>query len=181
LNYWPVPKSIYSVLPKDGQPGSFWEDREDRHHAGIDLYAPPSSNVVAVESGTVVSVEEFTSPRILPYWNTTYSIMVKNPRGLFIRYAELEHVFVNNQDQVHAGQIIGEVGSVLIKDKIDHTSPHYIQKLKDADLPSMLHFEVYSTWPISGPRYLGGNFFTDEIPSGLIDPTTFLEPVMVTR
>lgn len=181
MRFWPVPHSAFSDLPKDGQHGSFWEDRIDRHHAGIDIYAASGCDVVAVESGTVMSVGVFTTPETRPYWNTTYSIVIEGDSGLFMRYAELANVLVMNNDRVAAGQCIGQVGLVLNKDKINESSPVYIQELKKADLPSMLHFELYRSMPGDGPDYLGGNYFTENKPDGLLDPATILRPLMLSR
>ena len=42
--------------------------------------------------------------------------------------------------------------------------------------PSMLHFEVWENEPVVTHRnYLGGNWFAEEIPENLIDPTGYLE------
>src|SRR5690606_29767332 len=64
---WPVPSDTSMELPSPGGPGSFWEDRGDRRHCGIDIYAPAGTDVVAAEEGTVVCTGEATSDRILPY------------------------------------------------------------------------------------------------------------------
>ena len=53
VRFWPLPDAR-PALPSDGDPGSFWEDRGDRHHAGLDLYAPAGSAVVSIEDGIVV-------------------------------------------------------------------------------------------------------------------------------
>ena len=52
--YWPVPDSYSKYIPVNGNPGSFWEDRNDRHHCGIDIYAPIGSDVVSIEDGQVI-------------------------------------------------------------------------------------------------------------------------------
>ena len=62
LKYWPVPNSHSKIVPTAGSPGSFWEDRGDRHHSGIDIYAPEGSNVLSIEDGKVIDIGIFTSP-----------------------------------------------------------------------------------------------------------------------
>jgi murein DD-endopeptidase MepM/ murein hydrolase activator NlpD len=176
--YWPLPQSVEKTIPETGQQGSFWENRGDRHHAGVDLYAPCNSEVVSIENGIVLQVKEFTSPEKIPYWNVTCSILIQNTRGIILRYAELKDAVIKPGDSVMAGQVIGHVGMVLNPLKIDSSSPMYIQKLKQANLPSMLHFEMHQTQPEDGVNYLGGNFFTEIKPDGLLDPTEFLSTLL---
>jgi hypothetical protein len=57
---WPVPESYSQRIPFPPSPGSFWENRDDRHHCGVDIYAPCGSVVVAVESGEV----EYIAPSL---------------------------------------------------------------------------------------------------------------------
>jgi hypothetical protein len=63
---------------------------------------------------------------------------------------------------------------VLNSTKIDEFCPLYIQKLKDKN-PDMLHFELWKNQPITTHRnYLGGNWFTEERPENLMNPTEYL-------
>ena len=50
------PGSLFRVVPGKGQPGSFWEDRGDRFHCGVDIYAPAMSEVHACETGEVIDL-----------------------------------------------------------------------------------------------------------------------------
>jgi murein DD-endopeptidase MepM/ murein hydrolase activator NlpD len=81
MKCWPIIHFKSVSIPAPGEAGSFWEDRGDRHHAGIDLYAPAGSQVVAVEKGVVLDVSVFTSADLCSYWNTTYSLLVQSPSG----------------------------------------------------------------------------------------------------
>jgi murein DD-endopeptidase MepM/ murein hydrolase activator NlpD len=54
MKSWPVKDSYSKEIPKQGSAGSFWEDRKDRHHCGIDIYAPKGSEVVSIEEGVVI-------------------------------------------------------------------------------------------------------------------------------
>lgn len=177
MKYWPVPHSTVRNLPESGKQGSFWEDRGDRHHAGVDLYAPTGSDVVAIEAGNVIEVKQFTSPLLISYWNITVSVLVQTAEGKILRYAEMSDSVVSKGDHLEAGQLIGHVGMVLDPDKIDSTSPAYIQRLKNDKLPSMLHFEIHSCIPLE-ENYLGGNYFTTQKPAGLLDPTGYLASIL---
>ena len=84
--HWPLPEK--ANIPSTGEAGSFWEDRKDRRHCGVDLYAREWTEVSAVESGRILSITIFTTPNLVPYWNLTYSILVEAKSGLH-RYCEL--------------------------------------------------------------------------------------------
>ena len=171
---WPVPNSYSRHVPRLGEPGGFWEDRNDRFHCGVDIYAPVGSDVLAIEDGQVVAIEPFTSPELVDYWNTTYYVFIKDSSGFTTRYAEFGGVRVKEQDEILAGQIIGTVGQVLNFDRIEYDAPDYIQQLKLSNNSSMLHLEMYSIYPAIILKYLGGNTFQDCKPSFLINPRDYL-------
>jgi murein DD-endopeptidase MepM/ murein hydrolase activator NlpD len=179
MKFWPVPDSYSKNLPGKGDPGSFWENRDDRHHCGVDIYAPKGSRVVAVESGEVVGVGQFSSPEILPYWNRTYYILIKHHDGIVSKYAELEKVNVKVGDSVRAGQAIAQVGSVLNPERITDASPPYIRRLRENGNQSMLHFELHKGMPALLDDYLGGNCFQREIPVSLLDAASYLKEAML--
>jgi len=177
MKKFPLPEKTENILRENGESGSFWEDRKDRHHCGIDLYAPEGEHVIAIEDGGVIDVGIMTSPEMTSYWNETYYIIIRNQSGLFCKYGELGSSNVKTGDIVGAGQLIGCVGTVLNSEKIDGDAPEYIQKLKDNN-PSMLHFELWEDDPIIEDRdYLGGNWFGDEKPEKLLDPTEYLRDI----
>jgi murein DD-endopeptidase MepM/ murein hydrolase activator NlpD len=175
MKFWPVPDSYEKSPPAGGAPGSFWEDRGDRHHCGVDIYAPKGSTVHAIEDGEVTGTGVFTSPEKVPYWNTTYYVLVDHGNGLASKYAELGDVVVKAGDSVKRGQIIGHVGSVLNAEKITLDSPPYIQLLKRNGHPCMLHFELYDRMPAVPEHYLGGNVFISAKPDNLLDCTLYLK------
>jgi murein DD-endopeptidase MepM/ murein hydrolase activator NlpD len=165
-------------VPQKGEAGSFWENRGDRYHCGVDLYAPEKTEVVSIERGVVTEIGIMTSPEILPYWNPTYYVIIEHSRELFCKYGELAGFTVKKGDEIEPGQLIGHVGMVLNPSKIDESCPLYIRKLKDRN-PSMLHFEFWKKQPIVAHRnYLGGNWFGEEKPENLIDPTGYLEQLL---
>lgn len=164
-----------SHVPQKGETGSFWENRGDRYHCGVDLYAPENTEVVSIEGGIVADIGLMTSPEILPYWNPTYYVIIKQSSRLFCKYGELTDFTVRKGDKIEAGNLIGHVGMVLNSEKINGSCPLYIQNLKNKN-PSMLHFEVWRSEPITAHKnYLGGNWFAEEMPENLIDPTGYLE------
>lgn len=174
MRYWPVPDSYSKNIPFNGSPGSFWEDRNDRCHCGIDIYAPEGSNVIAVENGKVIDVGLFTSSLRVPYWNTTYYTLIKNTTGYICKYAELRDVNVHVDEQINAGQLIGHVGQVLNSKKITQESPSYIKELLRNNKLSMLHFELLKASPIQSNEYLGGNWHGYKKPRYLMNPRSYL-------
>jgi murein DD-endopeptidase MepM/ murein hydrolase activator NlpD len=167
-------KAVFRRIPQNGEPGSFWEDRGDRYHCGVDLYASENTGVVSVEGGIVAETGLMTSPEILPYWNPTYYVLIEHDEGLFCKYGELAGFTVKKGDEIEPGSQIGRVGMVLNSAKIDNSCPLYIQRLKNKN-PSMLHFEVWENEPISAHmNYLGGNWFAEEMPENLRDPARYL-------
>jgi murein DD-endopeptidase MepM/ murein hydrolase activator NlpD len=175
MKCWPVPDSYVKSLPEKGSSGTFWEDRGDRHHCGIDIYAPKGSSVVAVEDGEIIDIGMFTSPDMIPYWNITYYILIMNYSGLICKYAELDNTLLNVSDSVKSCQTIAQVGSVLNPDKITNESPKYIQRLIKNNNQSMLHFELYNGRPKEPHDYIGGNVFSDVKPNHLADPIDYLK------
>lgn len=174
LLHWPAPKSFTRTIPSSGEAGSFWEDRGDRRHCGIDIYAPAGSPALAIEDGSVIGIGPFTTPEKVPYWNDTRYVLLENKKGLVCRYAELGDVAVAPGEFVEAGQLIGHIGVVLDTAKITQDSPQYIQKLTKKQNLSMLHFELYSSPPSETRDYLGGNWFGDKRPENLLDPADYL-------
>jgi hypothetical protein len=171
---WPVAGSGRS-LPRTG-PGSFWEDRGDRRHCGVDLYAPRGLDVVSIADGVVARAGVFTSPAMIPYWNTTYFILVEHA-GVCTCYAELDSLGATTGDAISAGQAVGRIGCVLNTDAIGPGAPAYVRELKDRGLASMLHLEVYASpesFLLSDELYVGGNWFGREMPAGLLDPCDLL-------
>lgn len=168
-----------SIVSIDFSKKSFWENRGDRFHCGVDIYLKKGSKVISFSPGKVINTGVFTQSKEVYYWNKTFYVDVKLENGFFCRYAELGKISVSVGDKLGSSDIIGLVGRVLNKDKIDSDSPLYIQKLKDKDNFSMLHFELYKNKPVDVKDncYLGGNWFCENKPEGLVDPTSFLAKI----
>jgi murein DD-endopeptidase MepM/ murein hydrolase activator NlpD len=178
MKIWPVPEGEPSFGNEARSSGAFWENRGDRRHCGVDISAPEGSRVLAVDDGEVLDVGTFTSSDRVPYWNTTYYVLVRHAAAPIGKYAELGEPCVSRGDRVRAGDVIGLVGSVLDPKRVSEDAPKYIQALIRENHHSMLHFECYRhvpTEPLS--CYLGGNVFSHEMPDHLVDPTPFLNAI----
>ena len=104
MKYWPVPDSYSKIIPKNGNPGSFWENRGDRFHCGVDIYAPYKSHVLSIDDGVVVETGTFTSSKEVYYWKETKYVVIKNKEGIYNKYAELDDVFVKVDDMLGYGR-----------------------------------------------------------------------------
>jgi hypothetical protein len=174
---WPFNDNKNMNIPEDGTEGGFLEDRKDRFHCGVDIYAPRGEPILSIEDGTVLDVSVFTSPERVSYWNDTVQILFKADSGIFYRYAELEGSLVEKGKQIHEGDTIGYVGQVLNPKVINRKSPEYIQRLVQRKKLSMLHLETYTKHPTDSRFYLGGNWFGTQIPSSLISPHIILRRI----
>lgn len=142
-------------LPVAPHPGAFGVVRKHHIHEGIDLYVPVGTPVSAVETGIVVCVIPFTGPHAgLPWWNDTWAVFVEGPSGVVV-YGEIATSVTVGQ-RVQAGEVLGAVVTVLVRDKGRPTS--------------MLHLELH----VSGSRIAPEWKVHSERPSGLLDPTPFL-------
>ena len=170
--YWPVPQSYSREIPEEGV-SSFWKNRKDRYHCGVDIYAPPHSSVIAIENCEVIERGIFTSPQIFKHWKETYYVLVKNLTGLFVRYAELSEIWVEEGAKVKGGNEIGRIGKVIDEERLEN-APDYIKNLVKEKRTSMLHIEVYSKKPEKSNLYIGGNWFSDKKPEGILNPVDYL-------
>jgi murein DD-endopeptidase MepM/ murein hydrolase activator NlpD len=172
--HWPAPESYSHRLPRGTSTGSFWKWRGDRHHCGVDLFAPAGSPVLAIEAGRVIRRGAFTSPAKKPYWNRTFFLLVRHDSGVVAKYAELGKVLVRTGQRVKAGDRVGLVGRVLNPKRVDKTAPPYIRQMIRKTHVSMLHFELYTTPAKEAKHYSGGNWFGKDKPLRLLDPTDYL-------
>lgn len=175
-NFWPVPESYSNKLPKKEKPGGFWENRIDRFHCGVDVYAPVCSEVFSIKKGEVLDVNVFTNSDMIPYWNKTYYVDILTEKDVVFRYAELEKHDVSKGQKIDKNSRIGFIGQVLNPDKITENSPEYIKKLKNKKNHSMLHLETYKKKSLfNEEEYLGGNWFGKNKPDFLINPSIFFK------
>lgn len=149
---WPLPN-----CPKawSGPPGAFGALRAHDVHTGVDLHCSPGSLVTAVESGVVVSVEDFTGPDVgSSWWLPTKAVLVEGASGVVV-YGEVAPLLAEGSE-VLRGMAIGKVLRVIRTDKGQPTS--------------MLHLELM----VSGSRTTLWWRLGDDWPAALLDPTPYL-------
>lgn len=114
----------------EGHPGAFGSVRLHDVHTGIDLYCEEGECVYSIEDGVVVGIEIFTGPNTKPpspWWHETHAVLIEGKSGVFL-YGEIAPS-LRVGDVVHAGDKVGNVKTVLKKDK--------------GKPMTMLHFEQY--------------------------------------
>ncbi|MFP4527359.1 MAG: M23 family metallopeptidase [Candidatus Kapaibacterium sp.] len=175
-----APVNNFSIknLPGHERAGAFWENRGDRRHCGVDIYAPPGEPVFAVNDGVCIETGLFTSPELNPYWNQTYFVIIQTADGHFVKYAEMRDIYISAGERIRSGDRIGEVGRVINPDAVDKSAPEYIRRLAFEDQSSMLHLEVYSANDYILEDYLGGNYFGIRRPAALVDPIQYLSDLL---
>lgn len=143
----------YSYIPD----GAFGCVRKHDVHTGVDLYCNPGDKVYAIECGEVVGILDFTGTKAeSPWWNDTRAILVEGNSGVFVYGEVKERDGLKIGDNIECGEILGEVVTVLQKDK--------------GKPMTMLHLELYEHkfrnvlwWELE-----------KEKPEPLIDPTSIL-------
>ena len=157
---WLFPLLNYKLeIPDNEHPGSFGAVRKYDVHTGVDLYCDPGTRVLAVESGKVVAIENFTGPEAdSPWWNSTSAVLIEGKSGVVL-YGELEpDIRMETGLKIEKGQTIGYVKTVLKNNK---------------NLPmTMLHIELYK----HGTRE--SNWWRSEKPNHLLDPTKLLKKAL---
>ena len=145
----------------DAHPGAFGFVRRNHVHEGVDLYCPAGTPVRAVEDGVVVAVIAFTGPSAeppSPWWHDTSAILVEGASGVVV-YGEVGvGTGIREGVRVSAGETIGHVVQVLVKEK---SPPRPM---------SMIHLELHV------PNTRDAYEWTQESgrPPSLLDPTEHL-------
>lgn len=155
----PLPGIELSIPEGQSHPGSFGAIRKNDIHTGVDLYCEPEQEVVAVEDGEIVLIENFTgefaSPPS-PWWNNTKAVFVEGQSGVVV-YGEIRPSdSVQIGHKVKQGDLLGNVITVLKKDK--------------GKPMTMLHIELYKpgtresvVWDLGEPK-----------PDNLLNPSNML-------
>lgn len=145
-------------IPVADHVGAFGKVRKNHIHEGIDLYGQPGDTVHAMEAGVVVARQPFTGIAAgSPWWADTECVLIEGASGV-LNYGEIKaHENIVPGARVAAGDAIGELVTVLLKDK---GRPR-----------TMLHLE----------RYVAGTLapivewsLNDAQPACLRDPTALL-------
>lgn len=144
-------------VPIGNHDGAFGFMRKHDVHTGVDLYCDNLAKVYAIECGTVVAILDFTGPKAdSPWWNDTRAILIEGNSGVFVYGEVQEREGLKIGDNVECGDVLGEVVTVLQKDK--------------GKPMTMLHLELYEhkfrdvVWWNLGK----------EKPEPLLDPTNIL-------
>lgn len=162
--YWPLKTDAAPLFPD--YPGEFAAERKYDYHPGVDLYCKPYTPVLAVETGRVVAVEDFTGEFAnppTPWWNNTKAVLIESSYGV-LGYGEIiPNVKVGQV--VCGGSQIGSVSPVLKKNKGRPTS--------------MLHFEEYYPGTRKTLEWYRDEELTGKhypvAPYGLLNPTALLK------
>ncbi|MNV52602.1 Peptidase family M23 [compost metagenome] len=130
-------------------PGSFGFVRKYHIHEGVDLYCHPGEEVFAVEDGEVVFIEWFTGKNAVPpteWWRDTRAVHIEGESGVIVYGEIIEVEGITVGTKVKQGKLIGNVETVLTKDKGRPTT--------------MLHFELYKhgsrqsvTWDVGQEKH----------------------------
>ncbi|MHC1628642.1 MAG: M23 family metallopeptidase [Candidatus Nezhaarchaeales archaeon] len=136
-------KNYTNTIPEGDHPGAFGALRKYDIHTGVDLYCDPGDDVYAMEDGLGVGVEDFTGPKAdSPWWNDTKAVLVQSKSGIIL-YGEIEPKDVSIGQRVKCGEKIGEVKTVLKKDK--------------GKPMTMLHMELYKPVYLLSPVLAAGS------------------------
>ena len=140
--------------------GSFGAVRKHDVHTGVDLYTREGAPVFAMESGKVVSIEQFTGGEESPWWLPTWAVLVEGASGVIV-YGEIAPE-VTRDSLVNEGDLIGRVLPVLREDKVREDIPGHSR--------FMLHLELH----VSGTRKTSWWNLNEPQPDGLLDPRPIL-------
>ncbi len=169
---WPVPESYSKEIPRSGSPGSFWEKRESLYNCGVNIYAPENSDVLSIRKGKVIAGSRFTDHSISPILANTKFVVIKSD-NVFLKYAGLKEVYVNDGDLVERGTKIGSIGSVLNGRTELTLEEEEIYSLIEQGGRNYLHLEILKP-PIFEfkPYFIGYSLF-EQKPYSLINPELF--------
>ena len=123
-------KDYIHILPTSDDVGGFGHVRKFDTHTGIDLYCQENDDVYAISDGEVVNIIEFTGFKESPWWNDTYAILIYHQtiNKTFV-YGELIPANISIGSHVQEGDIIGNVKTVLKKQKSTPTNMLHVELL----------------------------------------------------
>jgi hypothetical protein len=160
----PIQAIPFVGIPVGMHPGAFGAIRKHDRHCGVDLYCVEGATVHAVESGVVVSIENFTGKVAgCPWWLDTKAVKVEGASGV-VCYGEIspmEHIEVGSF--IFKDMILGNVIPVLPPEKLRPYVPGHSC--------SMLHLQLYK----HGTTHKDHDWECNGImPENIIDPTPYL-------
>lgn len=173
MKFWPLPNSFEEQLPREGERGSFWEDRQIGFNCGIELTCPTDSEVFAIEGGVVLNIDEFTTKSEDCCFENTKQCVIKC-NSIIYKYSFLSEVSVKLGSTIKSGEKLGVCKDILIPERIHSNSPFYLRELTYNNLLSILHIEIFKS-PIMEVRpYKYGNFTGEIKPHSIINPLLYL-------
>lgn len=178
MKYWPLPNSNELQLPAKNEPGAFWKDTGEGFNAGIDLFAPSGSDVIAIDSGTLVATGQFTVAKEGSGLNNTSFVIIRSKEKINYKYCQLKNIQFEVGSEIKAGEKIAETTSMIDESDISPSSSFFIKELSTLDIESRLHIELYKS-PFSEVRpYNAGIYMGEEKPKSLLDPRIFMQGLM---
>lgn len=176
MKSWPLPNSFNDTLPSEGDRGSYWEDRQIGHNCGVDIYCPPQSDVIAIESGIVLGISKFSERDNEHCFEDSYCCVIKAGTIIY-KYCFINEISLKLGQKINNGDRIGICDIVVNKNKINDTDPFYLREIAHTDNASFLHLELFKS-PIMEVRpYKFGNYMGDITPTSLINPLLFLSGI----
>jgi hypothetical protein len=161
---WPVPYSLRQV-PRGDHDGAFGKKRRYDMHTGVDLYCNPGDDVIAVEDGVCVGLEEFTGPNAgSPWWRQTWAVKIYGDSGVVLYGEVLPNENIRRGARVAAGDILGTAMRVR---------RYRLKNLFNWRSHTMLHLELYVPGPgFAAEKTMAVWWRHDELkPAALTDPT----------
>jgi len=110
--------SLETEIPVAEHVGAFGKVRKNHIHEGVDLYGHAGDVVHAMEAGVVVARQPFTGVAAgSPWWGDTECVLIEGASGV-LNYGEIAALeSIVPGARVAAGQPIGQLVTVLLKDK----------------------------------------------------------------
>lgn len=159
---WQFPLRRCAGIPINYHPGAFGFHRRRNWHPGVDLYTLDLVEVHAVESGTVVSIGDFTGPKLgHTWWEETMYVMIEGMTGV-VNYGEITPL-----STIHVGQYVAQNEHIGYVKRV--LFPYKLRTDIDGHSTSMLHLELYT----HGTKECT-EWHSRKRPRNLLDPTPFL-------
>lgn len=158
----PLPKTTLRLPLGSNHSCGFGSSRKGGHNTGIDLICDPHQEVVAVESGRILAVQNFSEKKPEPWINMTRVILIEGASGV-IAYGNVKEVpGLAEGEYIDAGELIGTV------------MPIYKSKKNKAT-----KFKL--EWYTKGTKRRGSWLSCKPKPNNMLDPTPMLIPLIAIK
>jgi murein DD-endopeptidase MepM/ murein hydrolase activator NlpD len=151
--------NIETELPVSiDHPGSYMYRRKNHIHEGVDLYCNNNQEVVSIYDGVITNIIPFTGEIAnTPWWNDTYAVVIEHSDYVLVYGEIIPDINLKIGQKVYAGQIIGNITTVL---KVDKGRPM-----------NMLHLEMYKKGTTDSVGIIKDY---NSIPDNILNPITIL-------